>query len=74
MNISTIVVLAVVAVVFVLAIRKFISGGESDCASCGKDCPSHGCPSCNGVEKMLEDIDRADKAAKLAESGADGRG
>ena len=69
MNLSTIVVLAIVVVLFVLAVRSLMRGGGSDCASCGGDCASKNCGSCNVTDKLLADMERADQAARAAEAG-----
>ena len=65
-NVSTFVVLAIVVVLFILAVRACKNGSASDCSSCGGNCSSGNCSTCNVTAKLLEDMDRADRAAKTA--------
>lgn len=64
MNISTIVVLAVVVALFVLAVRSIVHGNASECSSCGAECSHKNCASCTVTAKLLEDMDRADSATR----------
>lgn len=65
MNISTIIVLAIVAALFVLAVRSIVRGGATECSSCSAECSYKNCASCTATAKLLEDMDCADKASRV---------
>lgn len=65
MSISTIIVLAVVAALFVLAMRSIVCGNASECSSCSAECSRKNCASCTVTAKLLEDMDRADRATHI---------
>ncbi len=68
MNFSSLVVLAIVGILLFLAIRSIVHGNAGDCSGCNGDCAASGCTSCSVAEKMLVDMERADREAKRAQA------
>lgn len=66
MNVSTVIVLAVVAACVCLAIRSFRKKGMCGCKEhCSGSCSSSSCPSCSAADKMAQDMKRAADAADV---------
>lgn len=57
--IATIIVLAVLALLIVLAFRSVRKKGVCNCGSCGGE---GACPHCAATEKMVKDLEKQSKS------------
>lgn len=70
MSLGSIVILVIVGVALFFAVRATVRGDAGDCSHCNGDCASAGCNSCNAAERMVKDMERADKKARKVQMKA----
>lgn len=58
LNVSTVVVLVVIASLVVLALRRMLRRGLCDCDD---RCGDGGCSKCGAADKMVKDMEKAAK-------------